>query len=104
MVGTSTQCGADWMVSAYSEVHGTELLDLSDALDELVALLETASLEEAEEDRDDDGLLLNGYNAAAASSSRICLLQAIIAASIHQHTLPPVAMGYGCGSLRHKLQ
>ena len=87
MVDSSTQAGASWLVTCYTEVSGDRLLPLSDALDSLLALGEIYGMAD---DSDD-------FHASEKSQ-----LQDYIISSLSTHTLPPVGVGVGAGSLLHK--
>ena len=87
MVDASTQVGAAWLVTCYTEVDGARLLPLSDALDTLLALGETSGMAD---DSDD------------AHQSEKSQLQDYIISSQSTHTLPPVGIGVGAGNLLHK--
>ena len=104
MVDSSEQCGTDWMISSYAEVSGDALLELSQALDYLAAKSAArAASVTANSDgggRDSDAELSDEDMQAVDEAARC---EDVVARAIVIHTLPPVAMGSGAGSLGHKL-
>ena len=96
MVDSSSQVGADWMVTVVTEIAADQLVPVCTAVERIAALRDTnkearAATSGGDHEPDEADVL-----------QEIQDMEETIARAVCMHTLPPVAIGYGSSSLSHK--